>query len=352
MTAERSDSGLLDRLVRGSLGWLEEARESFRLPPGVTTGADSSLPLKPLGELAELAQLIGALHPLDEIRLTARRLFAFAWNETRHGELFADLIRGEPFAIYPVELYGIFAQAGLRHAEVDELLRTTTRLRGWRVAREDHTRTLGVLNAERRIGLRQHADFSAVLALTGLGRLPEPWTLDRKAAYGMTHDVFHLTDWGRNRQGLSCELAGYLRLWLPAWLENWLEEQLWDLAGELLAATACLPNAPYDPVAWQRLADVQAADGSIPEIGAAPTSGDPGVLFAACYHSTLVTAFAATLARSAADDAGTGPTGASPALVGGRPPAKARVPLDRDGRVPRFAARGRRPGPGLARRPP
>ena len=91
--------------------------------------------------------------------------------------------------------------------------------------------------------------------------------------YGVTHDVFHLTDWGRNRQRLSPELAGYLRLWLPSWLENWLEEELWDLVGELLAVTACLPAAPYDPVAWQRLAGAQAADGSVPEIGAAPATG-------------------------------------------------------------------------------
>ncbi|MFE0193297.1 DUF6895 family protein [Streptomyces sp. NPDC058989] len=318
MTAAPSDPGLLDRMVQGSLGWLEEARGLFRLPPNVTTDADPNLTLKPLGELAELTQLIGVLHPRDDIRQTARGLFSFAWNETRDGELFAELIRGEPFATYPAELYGIFAQAGLRHAEADDLLQTTMRLRGWRVAREDHTRTLGVLNTERRIGLRQHADFAAVLALTGLGRLPEPWALDRRAAYGVTHDVFHLTDWGRNRQRLSPELAGYLRLWLPSWLENWLEEESWDLVGELLAVTACLPAAPYHTAAWQRLAAAQAADGSVPETGTAPSSGDPYEVFIACYHSTLVTAFAATLARIAADEAEAGPSAGGPAPAGGR----------------------------------
>ena len=55
--------------------------------------------------------------------------------------------------------------------------------------------------------------------------MPEPWTLDLQAAYGVTHDVFHLTDWGRARQRLSEELAEYLRLWLPAWLDTWLEER-------------------------------------------------------------------------------------------------------------------------------
>ncbi|UQA96955.1 DUF6895 family protein [Streptomyces halobius] len=314
MTGDRGDPRLLDRMVGDSLGWLERARPSFRLPPNVTTDADPNLTLKPLGELAELTHLIAAAHPHADFRELADGLFAFAWRETRGGELFAELIRGEPHATYPVEIYGVFARAGLRHTGVEELVRTTTRLRNWRVARDDHTRTLGVLNAERRIGLRQHADFGAVLAQTGLGRLPEPWALDRRAAYGVTHDVFHLTDWGRARRRLPPELDRYLRLWLPSWLDNWLTEHLWDLVGELLAVTACLPDAPYDPVAWRRLADAQAVDGSVPETGSPPCLDDPAAAFRACYHSTLVTAFAGTLARIASDEAG-GRDGAGAAVA-------------------------------------
>jgi hypothetical protein len=169
------------------------------------------------------------------------------------------------------------------------------------VARDDHTRTLGVLNALRRIGLPQHADFGAVLAMTGLGRRSEPWALDRRAAYGVTHDVFHLTDWGRARHRLTPPLAGYLRLWLPAWLETWCEEQLWDLMGELLAVAACLPDAPYEADAWERLAAAQTPAGAVPELGGPPPAGcAPGEAFTACYHSTLVAAFAGTLARVAA----------------------------------------------------
>ncbi|MGR8010087.1 DUF6895 family protein [Streptomyces hypolithicus] len=303
MTGAGDDAcALLDRVVADSLGWLDRARPRFRLPADVATDADPNLTLKPLGELAELTLVISALHPRPDIRAVAEGLFAFAWSETRDGALFAELIRGEPHATYPVEIYGVFAQAGLRSTEVEELLPATTGLRGWRVAREDHTRTLGLLNAERRIGLPQHADPDAVLELTGLGLVREPWALDRKAAYGVTHDVFHRTDWGRARDRLPASFAGYLRLWLPAWLENWLDEQLWDLAGELLAVTACLPSAPYDPVAWQRLAGAQAADGSVPETGGPPPPGDASGAFRACCHSTLVTAFAATLARRALDE--------------------------------------------------
>ncbi|MFE7289649.1 DUF6895 family protein [Streptomyces noursei] len=329
MTAGRGDPDLLDRIVGGSLGWLTTMRDFFRLPPDTTTDADPNLTLKPLGELAELTQLIASSHPCAEFRDAAGRLFAFAWRETRAGALFAELIRGEPYATYPVEIYGVFAQAGLRHPAVEELVLTTTGLRGWRVAREDHTRTLGVLNAERRIGLAQHADFDTAFAHTGLGLLPEPWALDRKAAYGLTHDVFHLTDWGRNRRRLAPEAAGYLRLWLPSWLENWQEEQLWDLVGELLAVAACLPAAPYDAAAWQRLAAAQAADGSVPETGAAPRPTDPAEAFLACYHSTLVTAFAGTLARIASDEAEpyAGPLVAGQTAVAGPTPYESEAAL-------------------------
>ncbi|SFF58255.1 hypothetical protein SAMN05216251_12020 [Actinacidiphila alni] len=308
------DPALLDSMAGSALRWLDGMRDCFRLPADVTTDADPNLTLKPLGELAELTHLIRTRHPRADVRTLAEGLFAFAWEETRGGALFGDLLRGEPRATYPVELYGVFARTGLRHPGVEELIRTATGLRGWRVAREDHTRTLGVLNAERRIGLPEHADFAEVLAMTGLGCRSEPWTLDRKAAYGVTHDVFHLTDWGRARERMPADLAEYLRLWVPSWLECWLEEELWDLAGEWLAVSACLPVPVQDPAAWRRLAAAQAPDGSVPESGTEPPPGpDEADAFTACYHSTLVTAFAATLARiGAADGSDTAPHSPAP----------------------------------------
>jgi hypothetical protein len=297
--AAHPDAELLDDIVAGALRWLEGIRPCFRLPPDAATDADPNTTLKPLGELAELAHVMQTLHPLPQVRAAAAELFAFAWKETRGGELFAELVRGEPVATYPVELYGVFARAGLRNPAAEELIAATTSLVRWRVAREDHTRTLGVLNAERRIGLPEHTGFDRVLALTGLGLRPEPWALDLKAAYGLTHDVFHTADWGRSPGRLPAPLADYLRLWLPAWTETWTEERLWDLVGEFLAVAALLPGAPYDPAAWRRLAAARGADGALPERGDPPPGDAPdGERFTACYHSTLVAAFAATLARS------------------------------------------------------
>lgn len=87
-------------------------RQSFRLPPDAATDADPNTTLEPRGELAELSHLIRVHHPLPDVRAPADGLFGFCWDETRGGALFADLVRGEPQATYPVELYGVFAQAG------------------------------------------------------------------------------------------------------------------------------------------------------------------------------------------------------------------------------------------------
>jgi hypothetical protein len=297
---------LLDDVAGGALRWLDAARPCFRLPGDVTTDADPNLTLKPLGELAELAHVALTLHPLPAVRDAAAELFAFAWKETRGGELFAELVHGEPAATYPVELYGVFARAGLRHPGAEELIAATTALRRWRVEREDHTRTLGVLNAERRIGLPPHADFADVLARTGLGMLPEPWALDRTGAYGITHDVFHTADWGRAKDRLPAEQAAYLRLWLPAWTQTWSEERLWDLTGEFLAVAACLPGCPPDAEQWARFAAARLPDGAVPESGDPPPPGATRhEVFLACYHSTLVAVFAATLARASMESEAT-----------------------------------------------
>lgn len=301
MADTAADHALLDAMAVGALTWLDGMRPSFRPPADAATSSDPNRTLKPLGELAELTHLVRDRHPLPAARELADGLFRFAWAQTGEGELFAELVRGEPQSTYPVEMYGSFARAGLRHTGTERLVAATTSLRRWRVAGGDHTRTLAVLNAERRIGLPMHADFDAVLALTGLGQRSEPWALDLRAMYGITHDVFHLTDWGRAPQRMPAPLAAYLRLWTPAWIHNWLDEEVWDLVGELLAVAACLPGVAHDTVSWSRLAGAQRADGAVPETGPAPPAdAPPEEAFPACYHSTLVTAFAATLARTAA----------------------------------------------------
>ncbi|WP_330175482.1 hypothetical protein OG875_19400 [Streptomyces sp. NBC_01498] len=291
------------RVSRTTLEWVDVHRVSFRLPDDVLAPyANVNRTLKPLGELAQLSFSIRERSAPGSERLRrASALLDFAWEQTGRGQLFLDLQRGEPFTTYPLEIYAPFASAGLRHPGFEEVAATVSGTRGWARIEQEPNRRLGVLNSERRVGLPPYGQWSEAYARTWLGGLPEPWTFERTAGYGLTHVVFHLTDWGNAPQRMPAELGRYLAAWLPAWVDTCLEAEQWDLSCELLAVAACVPDAPSysglaDTVeaAWARIAAVQDAAGGFPEIGSGRPD-EPPRDFANCYHSTLVGAFGATL---------------------------------------------------------
>lgn len=289
---------------RTALEWVHGHQDSFRLPDDVLAPYTSvNRTLKPLGELTQLTFSIRERSaPGSERHRQASALLDFAWEQTGQGRLFLELLRGEPFTTYPLEIYAPFAAADLRHAGFEELAATVCGTHGWARLEQEPNRRLGVLNSERRVGLPPFGEPSAALARTWLGGLPEPWTFERTAGYGLTHVVFHLTDWGNAPHRMPAELDTYLAAWLPPWLDTCLDAEQWDLSCELLAVAACLPDdASYNSLTrsieagWARIAGVQDAAGGFPEAGVGRPH-EPPRDFANCYHSTLVAAFAATLA--------------------------------------------------------
>ncbi|WP_330346541.1 hypothetical protein OHA09_33055 [Streptomyces longwoodensis] len=333
------------RAVQGAaLGWLSRNRAHFALGDDALARdgrVDGSW--KPLGELAQVcATLSVRTPPSDPLHACVRDLLAFAWRQTGEGALFCEVQRAEPFATYPLEVYAAFASAGLRHPGYERAAATVAATRGWRLTEQLPTRRLGVLCAERQIGLRRDDDEPALLARTWLGGLPEPWTFERASGYALTHVVFHLTDWGRGGPNLPPAVAEHLAHWAPAWLVTCLEGGLWDLACEVAAVAAGVPAAGTDATfeaelagAWARIAGVQYASGALPEedgrVAAevpheetvpprdgASACGASG--FRLCYHSTLMAAFAAGLTLARWDDAGV------PRAYGGRRDAPVKTP--------------------------
>ncbi|MEV0638340.1 hypothetical protein AB0I77_26025 [Streptomyces sp. NPDC050619] len=289
---------------RAALAWVSAHRDGFRLGDGaLAADGDVNTGWKPVGELAQVCVCVRRhTDPGEPWHLTASDLLAYAWQQTGEGALFLDVQRLEPFATYPLEVYAAFASAGLRHAGYERAAAAVTRTRGWRWTEQEPNRRLSVLNSERRSGLPLHEDMPEALRRTWLGGLPEPWTFERSAGYTLTHVVFHLTDWGLDPRGLPPDVAAYLRDWLPPWLDTCLEDEQWDLACELLAVAASLPRLPEHTVladAWARIAAAQDDSGAVPEVGPGRDRREPERTFADCYHSTLMTAFAAavTLAR-------------------------------------------------------
>ncbi|WP_406412348.1 DUF6895 family protein [Streptomyces sp. NBC_01614] len=282
-----------------AFAWLSAHREDFALgEDALSADGHVDATWKPLGELAQTCSSVRAHTPAwDPLHAYAADLLRFAWQQTGQGELFLRLQRWEPFATYPLEVYSVFAAAGLRHAGYEAAAATTARTRGWRLTEQEPTRRLGVLKAERRSGIHRPEQAEPVLRSTWLGGLAEPWTFERSSGYALTHVVFHLTDWGRLPAGVPADVAGYLAHWLPPWLDTCLDAGMWDLSCELLVVAASLP-CPPDPAtlehAWTRIARVQYDSGALPQQAPEGEGGaEPEPDFLHCYHSTLMAAFAA-----------------------------------------------------------
>ncbi|MGC5360926.1 DUF6895 family protein [Streptomyces sp. DT24] len=341
---------LLREVAGAALGWVHDNRSGFRLPDDVLEPhVDVNSTLKPLGELVQLCSTVRRRTlPGDPHHEIATALVRYAWEETREGDLLLDLLREEPFATYPFEIYAAFAGDGMRHAGFEGLASVVASTRSWALTEQHANRELGLLNCERRVGLPRHTDPGPALRRTWLGGLPEPWTFERASGYSLTHVVYHLTDWGNTPRLVPPDIAEYLSVWLPCWVDGCLENGQWDLAAELLAVGACLPEPPPAALVtapWTMIAAVQDRTGAVPETGPVPTSartasgpppgagpgrpqhgpgpaegatngdgrtedgttGDPfgaetsasgsraPYPFLHCYHSTLVTAFAASL---------------------------------------------------------
>ncbi|MDO0909846.1 hypothetical protein QQM39_02900 [Streptomyces sp. DT2A-34] len=284
-----------------AFAWLSAHRGDFALgEDALTADGHVDATWKPLGELAQTCASVRAhTPPSDPLHACAHDLLRFAWQQTGRGELFLRLQQTEPFATYPLEIYSVFASAGLRHPGYEAAAALTARTRSWRLTEQDPTRRLGVLKAERRSGIRRPERDAEVLRRTWLGGLPEPWTFERSSGYALTHVVFHLTDWGRTPAGVPADLAAYLAHWLPPWLDTCLDAGMWDLGCELLVVAASLPCPPDHTTlqhAWTTIARAQHDSGALPQQAPDPrddAGADPEPDFLQCYHSTLMAAFAA-----------------------------------------------------------
>ncbi|MFF2655397.1 DUF6895 family protein [Streptomyces sp. NPDC058045] len=307
--------------AESALAWVEAHREDFALDTGALHGGDVNRTWKPLGELAQVCVCVRRHTAAgDPLHRAASALLEHAWRQTRDGALFEELLRLEPFATYPLEVYAAFAAEGMRHQGFERLARTLLATRCWQVTEQEPNRRLGILNSERRSGFSPHAPSAPALRRTWLGGLPEPWTFERGAGYTLTHVVFHLTDWGRTPHTVPEDVARYLDLWLWPWLDGCLEDEQWDLACELLAVAASLPRPPGPGLlrqAWPLLAAAQDPEGGLPEVGAGLAGRTVRRDFTTCYHSTLMVVLAAALTLHRVERR-TGPPAAAAPRAGSR----------------------------------
>ncbi|GGU39867.1 DUF6895 family protein [Streptomyces lavendofoliae] len=299
MTA--ADTRLLHTVGVGALEWLHAHRHGFRLEPDAAPEAGFLERFKPVGELAVICKVLFREGVAGSRQADlARRLLDHAWREVLDGGRM--LVRGqrtEPLSPIPFEVYLPFRELGHSQPELERAIRLNHRLGSWAGLEVLPVRRLGLSAFERRYGLPPSLPEDEAFGRTWLARAPEPWTVDTRVGYDITHTVFHLTDWGENTAGLPPAVAEHLELWLPVWLDDWLDLERWDLLGELLVVDACMPRPTLDAAAWEGFAAAQRPDGAMPALGPMP-QGDPDDVFDIVYHSTLVAAFASVLATSRA----------------------------------------------------
>ncbi|MEU7281095.1 hypothetical protein AB0A69_20255 [Streptomyces sp. NPDC045431] len=286
----------------GAVEWLYAHRDGFRLETETDPEAGGFMErFKPIGELAVIGRVLFR-EGVSGSRQTdlVRRLLDHAWRVALDGgRMLVRGQRGEPQSPVPFEVYLPFRELGYRQPEMEEWVRLNHRLGSWTARELQPVRRLGLSACERRFGLLPGMEEGEALARTWLGNTPEPWTVEARTGYDITHTVFHLTDWGERPDGLPPRIAAYLDTWLPVWLDDWLDLRRWDLLGELLVVDACLPSPTLDAAAWEGFAAAQQPDGAMPAVREMP-EGDPDDVFDVVYHSTLVAAFASVLATSRA----------------------------------------------------
>lgn len=300
MTA--ASPALLHRVGDRALSWLDGHREHFRLTDDdLSTGRGIIERLKPVGELAINMRVLSREGVAGSRQHeTSERLLDHVWRDLLDGgNLLAELQRQEPLSPVPLEIYASLYELGRRHPGLESAIDLARSTASWRALEMVPNRRLGLLNAERKIGLVPSGDVDQALAATWLGRMPEPWTVQLHIAYDITHTVFHVTDWGAAPDRVPRPIADYLARYLPAWTADWAELEHWDLLGELLVVDACLPRPTLDAQMWERYAAAQAPDGAMPARGALP-EGDRDAVFDQVHHPTLVAAFASAMATSRA----------------------------------------------------
>lgn len=136
------------------------------------------------------------------------------------------------------------------------------------------------------------ANLPALLYLTDSS---EPPALSQHDCYVITHSIFYLTNFGKQRiEFLTCSQQNKLCGRLDELLRLAINRRNWDLVGELVLCHRCLymPNATLTDHAIDLLAAAQRTDGALGGVGTESVQAS----FLRLYHPTLVAVMAGLLA--------------------------------------------------------
>lgn len=217
-----------------AVGWIDAHLEEFAFD--IDESPDRQLLLlKPFSELVLTSHF---LQSYGRDGHTFARHLSWAWDKVEKGNLFFRLLIARPDLYQLVLPVAFFALNGLRNDRLLQLVDNLPKLKSFMKFECERWVALSVLYAYELLGRRSmHLDdFEG----SWLFECTEPWIITTNSTYSLTHEVFYLTDFGRNKLRIPQKVRHYIDCWGPAWIAHFHDKRDWDLVGELAIVSFCL----------------------------------------------------------------------------------------------------------------
>lgn len=291
-------------LFVSSRDWIFQDLSRFRLDKSANNTRIVEL-LKPLGELTLTASLLSGLPHLSSDPVWKEAL-DFSWNQLQEGNLLVDILKERPDLLVMLSLYATLYREGYENKtlnnQIYQLVSTPgyyqTDMLAWR--RLDLLAGLDELSIISNIESEMENTFNR----TWLSKCHSPWTITEPAAYGITHTVFYMTNYGCGVSRLPESVERYLLENCLPWTRMYLSEGNFDIAAEMIMTRCCLQSNLTDSekLLYKDFLDARMKDGALP----CPPYGALSLLFGEDdpnrrhfllhYHTVLVTCMASAMA--------------------------------------------------------
>jgi hypothetical protein len=287
-----------EHIFEATTGWIESNLSRFEVQCHLDDPELLEL-LKPLGELALTASLLSKIAP-ENHRQFFEDVLHFCWREFGQGELVRTVLIERPDLIVLSAITGYF-RPRWRNEALDFQLERMAGTPAYVLADIPAWRRLDLVHAFKKLGLTYPMSGEQVFQLTWLAGHHPPWTITHASAYGVTHTVFYMTDFGARPHELPLATRSYLVGALPLWLDLYLAEPHFDLASELVMVDCCAGLNGDLRRAGDILAHALLSDGSMPGplealmTFASSPADPPSRTFRENYHTTLVASMAAAM---------------------------------------------------------
>lgn len=285
---------LLESVFDNSFGWVLERKSFFSVHPYKNTPRLLDL-IKPMGELMLVADL---LLRTSHRKNDARDLLDFGWEELEKGKVLESILCSRPDLLTLSAIYAVFHVNGYHSESLKTQIERVVKTPGYFNLDLPAWRRLDLLHGLSSLNINTDQKISSVFKNSWLAEKYSYWTITDATAYGVTHTVFYMTDYGRKPDGLPEDIISYLSAVLPKWAEHYLQEGNYDLASEMFMSMGCIDtHPPYELI--NQFSAGQRKDGSYegPPFGALNLvhgeSDEERIGFLSDYHTTLVACMAA-----------------------------------------------------------